>query len=362
MNSKFFDVKKDKQDSIINAALKVFASKGYKDASTDVIVKAAGISKGLLFHYFLSKKGLYEFICDYSVKYMTLELTRSVKTIEKDYFTVLSQIEMGRCRVARNYPYMQQFLSSLKFEKEADAIEAMGNSIAEMETTYKNILAQVNSKKFINPDGFEKLSKIVGWVHDEFEKEMINEGVVDPDVLYEEYMGYLELLRTHFYKSDDNESLSIAKEEVFERDETIMDGMKMEMTFEERLMAGKRPLVEAQEADKDKSTEKADEVEKIEAEDSKEASAKEDDVKDDDEALTSSDNAEKEDSSDNEVATDIKEDTPEEDFFDEEDEGDEEARPLGLPKVGTGEIKPFASVNMPTMNTTELPTIPSALE
>ena len=39
MNSKFFDVKKDKQDAIINAALKVFAQKGYKDASTDVIVK-----------------------------------------------------------------------------------------------------------------------------------------------------------------------------------------------------------------------------------------------------------------------------------------------------------------------------------
>ena len=66
MNSKFFDVKKDKQDEMINAALKTFAIKGYKDASTDVIVKEAGISKGLLFHYFTSKQGLYDFICDYS--------------------------------------------------------------------------------------------------------------------------------------------------------------------------------------------------------------------------------------------------------------------------------------------------------
>ncbi|MBQ8007422.1 MAG: TetR/AcrR family transcriptional regulator [Lachnospiraceae bacterium] len=79
MNSKFFDVKKDKQDAIINAALKTFALKGYKDASTDVIVKEAGISKGLLFHYFTSKQGLYDFICDYSTKYMILELTRTLK-------------------------------------------------------------------------------------------------------------------------------------------------------------------------------------------------------------------------------------------------------------------------------------------
>ena len=67
MNEKFFDLKKEKQDRMINAALKVFALKGYEHASTDDIVKEAGISKGLLFHYFISKLGLYSFIYDYSV-------------------------------------------------------------------------------------------------------------------------------------------------------------------------------------------------------------------------------------------------------------------------------------------------------
>ena len=51
MNDKFFDLKKEKQDRMINAALKVFALRGYRHASTDDIVKEAGISKGLLFHY-----------------------------------------------------------------------------------------------------------------------------------------------------------------------------------------------------------------------------------------------------------------------------------------------------------------------
>ena len=114
MNSKFFDVKKDKQDAIINAALKTFALKGYKDASTDVIVKEAGISKGLLFHYFTSKQGLYDFICDYSTKYMILEVTRAVKKSEKDLFSLMSQIGQGRVRVMRNYPFMNRFLRSLK--------------------------------------------------------------------------------------------------------------------------------------------------------------------------------------------------------------------------------------------------------
>ena len=52
MNEKFFDLKKEKQDRMINAALKVFALNGYRHASTDDIVREAAISKGLLFHYF----------------------------------------------------------------------------------------------------------------------------------------------------------------------------------------------------------------------------------------------------------------------------------------------------------------------
>ena len=37
MNEKFFDLKKEKQDRMINAALKVFALNGYRHASTDDI-------------------------------------------------------------------------------------------------------------------------------------------------------------------------------------------------------------------------------------------------------------------------------------------------------------------------------------
>ena len=55
MNEKFFDLKKEKQDRMINAALKAFALSGYRHASTDDIVREAAISKGLLFHYFESK-------------------------------------------------------------------------------------------------------------------------------------------------------------------------------------------------------------------------------------------------------------------------------------------------------------------
>ena len=122
MNEKFFDLKKEKQDRMINAALKVFAMNGYEHASTDDIVKEAGISKGLLFHYFISKLGLYSFIYDYSVKYIQLELSTGVSKKETDYFKLLLQIKQSQLQVMKNYPYMLQFINKSREEDVSEAL------------------------------------------------------------------------------------------------------------------------------------------------------------------------------------------------------------------------------------------------
>lgn len=356
MNSKFFDVKKEKQDNIINAALRIFSAKGYKDASTDVIVKEAGISKGLLFHYFINKKGLYEFICDYSTKYMTLELTRSVKATEKDFFEILSQIEMGRCRVARNYPYMQQFLRSARFEKDEEAVDALGTSLKDLDITYSNIYSQINPNKFINPQDSDQIIKIIDWINDGFVKDKLNEGEHTPDEMFEEFNSILELMRRHFYKSDSNEHLSIAKEEVYERDDTIMDSMRMEMTFEERLMAGKRPLVEMSEEELQKLKEEESQEESTEkSSEELDESINDDNDKAVDNTLEATDDdaveniADKVDEADNDSnEANIAESLEEEGFLD--DDYEEEESPLGLPKVATANIAPVRNIEpvMPT--------------
>ncbi len=266
MNSRFFDVKKDKQDAIINAALKTFALKGYKDASTDVMVKEAGISKGLLFHYFNSKQGLYDFICDYSTKYMILELTRSVKKGEKDLFTLMSQISQGRVRVMRNYPFMNRFLRSLKREDDPEAIEAIGTNIEDLDRTYSNIYDQIDSKTLVQPKELPKIIDIIDWVSNGFLEQYFKVDDPDPDALYESFSDYLTLLRTHFYASETDGKVSFAKEELNERNETVMKEMRLDMTFEERLIAGKKPLVESEEEDEEEveeDGEPADDTEEV---------------------------------------------------------------------------------------------------
>ncbi len=44
---------------ILNAGLREFSQRGYEEASTNRIAKAAGMSKALMFHYVKSKEELF---------------------------------------------------------------------------------------------------------------------------------------------------------------------------------------------------------------------------------------------------------------------------------------------------------------
>jgi len=50
----------DKQQAVLQAALNEFALHGYRKASMNNVVKAAGISKGSLFQYFKTKQALFD--------------------------------------------------------------------------------------------------------------------------------------------------------------------------------------------------------------------------------------------------------------------------------------------------------------
>ncbi len=54
----------DKKESILSAALELFANDGYSATSTSKIAKKAGVSEGLIFRHFENKKGLLDAIVE----------------------------------------------------------------------------------------------------------------------------------------------------------------------------------------------------------------------------------------------------------------------------------------------------------
>jgi AcrR family transcriptional regulator len=54
----------EKRERLLASARQLFAEQGFEDTSTQQIAKAAGVSEGILFHHFGSKRGLLERIAE----------------------------------------------------------------------------------------------------------------------------------------------------------------------------------------------------------------------------------------------------------------------------------------------------------
>lgn len=200
MNEKFFDLKKEKQDRMINASLKVFAKNGYEHASTDDIVREAGISKGLLFHYFISKLGLYSFIFDYSVRYLMLELSTGVASGETDYFELQRQIRNAQLQVMKNYPYMIRFMQTSKKEVVSEALIETEDKRDILPQQYEQIMSRADLTRFKTDADLRKLGKVIEYTEKGLMEEHFDNDSFQPEIYYHEFMQYLDMMKGLTYR------------------------------------------------------------------------------------------------------------------------------------------------------------------
>jgi AcrR family transcriptional regulator len=194
MNEKFFDLKTEKQDRMINASLKIFALKGYQHASTDDIVKEAGISKGLLFHYFGSKLGLYTFLAAYGVRYMKLEMSNIANDKETDYFVILKKVETTRLAVMKKFPYLQQFLNVLEQECEPEAIKATKEERSNLLTLYHDISKRTDYSRFRNEADATLIGKMIDMTLKSLMKDSMKSSTYKPEQYHAEAIKYIEMI------------------------------------------------------------------------------------------------------------------------------------------------------------------------
>ncbi len=193
MNEKFFDLPREKQDRMVNGALEVFAKNGFRHASTDDMVKAVEVSKGLWFHYFGSKQGLYTFVYGYSVKYMLLEVSSVVDAEEKDFFEILKQVAFAKMRVSRSYPYMSMFLERAAGETDADIVEQTAEDRRIFSEKLTGLTKSGEIAGVTDKARREKVKKIAQYTVDGIVKDKA--FTVDPEQVYKEIRVYLDMLR-----------------------------------------------------------------------------------------------------------------------------------------------------------------------
>jgi len=202
---KFMKLDESKRNRIINAAMKEFRY-GYKKASTDAIVKEAGISKGLLFHYFASKEQLYVFLVRYASDLMVSDYYAMLSGGDVDVLAFFWQIALLKKDLTSKHPYLYDFQNGI-YAHRADAPEVDATFEREQEALYNDLSKRFDSTLLRDDINHEQAIDIIACALDSLmedeEGKAIAAGGWEGDS-YERFLdslrGYLDIFRTCFYK------------------------------------------------------------------------------------------------------------------------------------------------------------------
>ena len=211
MNDAFEKLDREKQDSIIEAALNEFAEQGFTKASTNRIVSAAGIGKGMLFYYFKNKLELYGFLIDYSIACLHEYLYQAKRLTESDIierYRKLNEIKMVYYFKNRK---VYDFVAKVYLDKDnhelSDEIRAKLASIEmQREETLRQSYSSADTSLFRTDISSENILKYIRWSLEGFTQDIINRikvvclSELDYAPFIEEYETYLNDLKKLFYK------------------------------------------------------------------------------------------------------------------------------------------------------------------
>lgn len=207
MFSKFLSLEPERQSIILNAALKEFASKGYDDASTNVIAKESGFSKPLMFHYVNNKKDFFLFLYDYCLDFLEREYFDRIDLNEKDIFERLRQTCLIKIQVLQKYPWIFDFVKVAVFtdsETVKDDLEKRRKMVEA--SSFERFYGDIDTSKFRSELNVEKAKQLIFWAVGGYAGQILEQirgtdaPVYDFETIRAEFDSYLNELRKTYYK------------------------------------------------------------------------------------------------------------------------------------------------------------------
>lgn len=205
----FLNLKEEKRDRILNAALVEFAEKGFDLASTNAIVAAAGISKGALFHYFRSKKELFLFLCDYMFSIVSKEFYEQIGHCEGDLLTRYKRAARLKGAVYQRYPMLFAFVRRLTLEKSTDiALELSEKLKTQTGVGYDCLFNNLDESLFRQDVPADKAKELIVWALENYGTRSmeLTRGLditdIDMDALNADFDEYVEIMRKCFYRQE----------------------------------------------------------------------------------------------------------------------------------------------------------------
>jgi len=206
----------EKKELIINVAIEEFVKNGYDKASTDIITSRAGISKGILFHYFKSKKNLYLYVVTYALKLIIEKTMEALKGVSSpDFFARVKEIYLLKHKITGPYIKETQLISDAILSPPA----AVQKEMEEVANTYYSkyqedfMLEHIYLRELIQTDRLregitaDKVIKMtmftceqLGNKYQTLYKNKQYDFFSEPDPLVQELEDYLQIIEYGVYR------------------------------------------------------------------------------------------------------------------------------------------------------------------
>lgn len=206
MTEKFENLDQEKRERILNAAMAEFALRGYEKASTNEIVKNAGISKGLLFHYFKSKKQLFLYLYDFILALMQDELFKRIDYVERDLFKNMRRISMAKLDLQKQYPDVFNFMLEAYMETYPEIQEELSKrNTKALSFNMAKLFQDTDTSKLREDITLTEALNIISWsiegmVNEELRRSRLLNQSMDYKLLFSKADMYFDKFEKLFYK------------------------------------------------------------------------------------------------------------------------------------------------------------------
>lgn len=203
MNERFFALPKEKQLAIVNAGYRVFSQNSYKKSPMSEIAEAAGISKSLLFHYFVNKRELYLFLWEKAAD-LTLKYLNAYRCYEPtDLFDMMERGMRAKFRLMELYPYMTSFTVKAFYEKDPEISPAILQSYQRhFDRKATTAISALNPADFVPGLDLQMMHREMYWAAEGYLWEMLQRGPLDAARMETDFQRLLQFWKSIYQSKE----------------------------------------------------------------------------------------------------------------------------------------------------------------
>ncbi len=200
VNNNFENISAEKKQQIITKGIEIFSKFSFVEARTDLITREAGISKGLLFYYFGSKKNFYLYLFNHTIDLLTPDLEYE-ENHDSFYEIIFDMMDMKYNLITR-YPNETKFLNMVSKETHKEVSKDVRNifSVYHKKTKEKsnNIISNAVKKLKLRQDiDTQKIVESLSLYIDAIVMKYLLLYQDNPMALFDNYNEFKEAIKEH---------------------------------------------------------------------------------------------------------------------------------------------------------------------